>query len=264
MADVQHIFTGIVNPTTAPDGIGHHYINTATEEAWYSVATATVADWHRAPHVSSGAGVPASTPMKLGDVYIDTTNSNPYTAIGIASSADWSLGGGGGGGSSGPVSDDFTDHDITFASGTETITVTIDTTKHHRVNLDKTTLASNGGGSKLVILLPNSTDLTEVDYTSDVHFTIIVHTEFLTGNGGRFNLISGGVVVQVNGQTEYDGSDDAASATNDTFMVNTFLGPVDYFEFLEVKSTLIIEARLIANGTYAMTYSRDAESQISA
>lgn len=41
----QHIFQGTVDPTLAPTGVGHHYVNTVTKKQWISVGTSSVADW---------------------------------------------------------------------------------------------------------------------------------------------------------------------------------------------------------------------------
>jgi len=41
----QHIFSGVTAPTTAPEGIGHHYIDTVAKKAYFSVGTSSSSDW---------------------------------------------------------------------------------------------------------------------------------------------------------------------------------------------------------------------------
>ena len=41
----QHIFTGTTAPSSAPAGIGHHYVDTTAKKTYVSVGTATAADW---------------------------------------------------------------------------------------------------------------------------------------------------------------------------------------------------------------------------
>lgn len=41
----QHIFTGTTAPASAPEGIGHHYIDTVAKKAYFSVGTSSPADW---------------------------------------------------------------------------------------------------------------------------------------------------------------------------------------------------------------------------
>lgn len=41
----QHIFSGITAPTTAPEGIGHHYVDTVAKKSWISVGTSSPSDW---------------------------------------------------------------------------------------------------------------------------------------------------------------------------------------------------------------------------
>lgn len=45
MASVQHIVTGITNPTSSPPSVGAHYINTSTGQKWLASGTNLVADW---------------------------------------------------------------------------------------------------------------------------------------------------------------------------------------------------------------------------
>ena len=45
MANIQHIFTGIVAPSTAPAAVGHHYVDTVAKTVYQSVGTVTSADW---------------------------------------------------------------------------------------------------------------------------------------------------------------------------------------------------------------------------
>lgn len=41
----QHIFEGTTPPTSAPLGIGHHYVDTVNKKTYISVGTATSSDW---------------------------------------------------------------------------------------------------------------------------------------------------------------------------------------------------------------------------
>lgn len=45
MAYIQHIYSGVVAPSTAPLGLGHHYINTANGDVYTASGTSSVADW---------------------------------------------------------------------------------------------------------------------------------------------------------------------------------------------------------------------------
>lgn len=45
MANIQHIYIGTTAPTTAPTGIGHHYINTIAMVSYISVGAGSVSDW---------------------------------------------------------------------------------------------------------------------------------------------------------------------------------------------------------------------------
>jgi len=257
MADIQHIFTGASDPATTPTGLGHHFVNTATGVTWESVGTTTVGDWKRNPAITSGTGAPVSTPSAIGDMYIDVTLGSevPYTAVHITDATGWSLGGGGGGGSSGPVSTDFANY--TFVGDGTTQSIALDITKqHHRITLDRVGLASGGA---LEIVLPNATDLAEVDYSADVFFSIIVHADYQSLDGGRFDLLSS-VGIKVNGQALYTDCSDQPAATSTHMMAIAPHGTG--FDLVEVRSTLWIEARLISNGVYAMTFLRDDNAQV--
>lgn len=41
----QHIFTGTTAPSTVPEGLGHHYVDTVAKKTYISVGTTLVSDW---------------------------------------------------------------------------------------------------------------------------------------------------------------------------------------------------------------------------
>lgn len=50
---MQHIYSGTGAPTSAPTGIGHHYVDTANKRSYLSVGTDSAGDWYL---VGSGGG----------------------------------------------------------------------------------------------------------------------------------------------------------------------------------------------------------------
>lgn len=45
MANIQHIYTGIIPPATTPTAVGHHYVDTVAKVTYVSVGTTSAADW---------------------------------------------------------------------------------------------------------------------------------------------------------------------------------------------------------------------------
>lgn len=90
MADVQHIFTGVVAPTTAPTGVGHHYIDTVLETVYISVGVSSSADWIDVSGGGGGGGASEQTISYVsneatidgdaGTVNIDYNESNDASA----------------------------------------------------------------------------------------------------------------------------------------------------------------------------------------
>lgn len=55
---ILHIVQLAADPTLAPTGIGHHWVNTTTKQTWISVGTSSVADWKK---VNNDAITPAAS-----------------------------------------------------------------------------------------------------------------------------------------------------------------------------------------------------------
>lgn len=51
----QHIFSGAGAPATTPTGIGHHYIDTTSNDSYISVGTSSAADWQLTAGIASVA-----------------------------------------------------------------------------------------------------------------------------------------------------------------------------------------------------------------
>lgn len=42
---MQHIFTGQTAPSTPPQGVGHHYVDTLAKKTYLSIGITSVSDW---------------------------------------------------------------------------------------------------------------------------------------------------------------------------------------------------------------------------
>lgn len=79
-----HIVRKTTNPTAAPPEAGIHWINTVTQQEFFSVGTSTINDWlPREPQGVwlSGAGAPTSAIGADKDYYHDTDNDNFYKKL---------------------------------------------------------------------------------------------------------------------------------------------------------------------------------------
>lgn len=252
MADLQHIFATALDPAGAPTGIGHHHVNTATDEHWYSTGTTNVDDWHRAPKVSSGTGAPATTPLRVGDIYIDDTSALEvsYIAVHTVDATGWQLS------DAKPVSTNFAEYTFTSAgAGIQTITLDV-TKKVHRIQFDQTNLEAVGLDD-LVIQIPSSTELNEVNAISDVSYKIILHCDWASGSSGALDaLTSIGIRVGAAGTT-YTGSFAHATHSTTTYA----LIPSESWALNDVASTLTINASLVDADVWYLDLSRDAAAQ---
>jgi hypothetical protein len=260
MANVQHILTGAGAPSSIPTGIGHHYIDTSVGGVYVSVGITAISDWHRSGSVISGSGVPASTPVNVGDMYIDETNDVYYIAVNTTDAAGWKSSGGG---SDGPVSSDFADY--TFVpDGTAQVIIIDVTKKHHRIDASQINILDGGS---LIIQLPNAGDLAEVDFTGDVHFTILMYSGFAALQSGLFNVSVTSIGLQVNGAAAaWTGIGIGSDSISDTNIAQSSIpnGADTSWDFINVRSSLSFDVRLAASGVYFATATRDFEAQLGA
>jgi hypothetical protein len=78
---VLHIVQTSSDPTDAPTGIGHHWVNTSTRDTWISVGTANVSDWKKVNNdAASFAGI-VSVNGKTGPVVSLITDDIPEGAV---------------------------------------------------------------------------------------------------------------------------------------------------------------------------------------
>lgn len=259
MANVQHIITGAGAPSSIPTGVGHHYIDTSVGGVYISVGVVAISDWHRSGSVISGAGVPASTPVNVGDIYIDETNDSYYVAVNTDDAGGWKASGG----SAGPVSSDFADY--TFVPDGTIQTIIIDVTKkHHRIDASA---INNGLAGSLIIQLPNAADLVGVDFTKDVHFTILMFSGYVSLQGGLFDDSLDSIGLKVNGATNlWTGISDETGSISDTGIAQSSIpnGADTTWPFIDVRSALSFDVRLAASGVYFATASRDYKAQLAA
>lgn len=78
----QHIFKSTSGPSSAPSGVGHHWVNTTTKEEYLSVGTASVADWILQNSATTITGV---LPISKGGTGLSTTPANGEILIGNGS-----------------------------------------------------------------------------------------------------------------------------------------------------------------------------------